>query len=240
MGLFGKPDVGKLKEQGNVRGLIKALKNKDDDIKHDAAGALGQMKENKAVRSLIQIFAKEGSYRLRGRAAYSLGMIGHSDAIEPLSRALNGSEWLTGKQMIIDALGMIGHKEAIQPLAQFLHGTVTSSEYNVAGIAISKYGEAAVDPLVEVLKNENSAGRQAAVTALRRIGGDKAEKGVLIAVEDSDMAVRAQAAMALGDFGSSTAIEALNRIWDDESETGLVKTRATDALRKIKSKKGSK
>jgi hypothetical protein len=52
-GLFGPPNIDKLEAKRNVRGLIKALGyRKDGGICKRAAGALGELKDAKAVEAL--------------------------------------------------------------------------------------------------------------------------------------------------------------------------------------------
>ena len=46
MGIFDrlfKPNVERLQEKKNVKGLIKALRHKDSDVRRDAAWALGKI-----------------------------------------------------------------------------------------------------------------------------------------------------------------------------------------------------
>ena len=61
MGIFDrlfKPNVKRLKEEKNVKGLIKALRHKDGYVRRDAAEALGKIGEP-AVEPLIQALKDE-------------------------------------------------------------------------------------------------------------------------------------------------------------------------------------
>jgi len=53
MGLF-KPNVEKMKAQGDVEGLVKALKHKDYLVAAEAAKALGVIRDARAVEPLMQ------------------------------------------------------------------------------------------------------------------------------------------------------------------------------------------
>lgn len=57
MGLFGPPNIEKLKARKNVKGLIRALKDEDQEA---AAGALGNIGKP-AVESLIATLKDESA-----------------------------------------------------------------------------------------------------------------------------------------------------------------------------------
>lgn len=56
MGLFGlgKPNIKKMKAKRDVEGLIKALSGQGWDIHNEAAEALGDIKNPRAIEPLIQ------------------------------------------------------------------------------------------------------------------------------------------------------------------------------------------
>ena len=88
MGIF-KPNIEKMKANGDVEGLIKALKHRDEAVQEDAAVALGRIGDVRAVDPLIRALKDELS-DVRERAAYALGKIGDARAVDPLIRALKG------------------------------------------------------------------------------------------------------------------------------------------------------
>lgn len=53
MGFF-ETNVEKMKEKGDIKGLIKALTNKDIIVQVEAAEALGEIKDARAVEPLIK------------------------------------------------------------------------------------------------------------------------------------------------------------------------------------------
>ncbi len=76
MGLFGPPDVAKLKAKGDVPGLIKALGYaKDAGVRRAAAEALGQIRDATAVEPLIAALRDQDT-GVRMRAAEALGRLG--------------------------------------------------------------------------------------------------------------------------------------------------------------------
>jgi len=65
VGIFDRlfrPDIGKLKEKKDVDGLIKALRDKDSDIRLEVAYALGEIKDKRAVEPLIQALKDEDNF----------------------------------------------------------------------------------------------------------------------------------------------------------------------------------
>ena len=59
MGIFGPPNIEKLKTRKNIKGLIKALKDKDENVRYYAAKALGWIGDSRAVEPLIEILRDE-------------------------------------------------------------------------------------------------------------------------------------------------------------------------------------
>jgi len=79
MGIFDKlfkPNVERLQEKKNVKGLIKALRHKDGYVREGAAGALGEIGDERAVEPLIRALKDEYS-GVRERVAEALVKIGN-------------------------------------------------------------------------------------------------------------------------------------------------------------------
>jgi len=52
MGIFGKPNIGKMKEKGDVKGLIKALRDKNSGVRKKVKAALNKIRgKSKEKRS---------------------------------------------------------------------------------------------------------------------------------------------------------------------------------------------
>lgn len=65
-------DVEKMQAYKDIEGLIRALKDEDEDIRYWVAEALGKIGDNRAVGPLIEALKDENSY-VRYRAAKALG-----------------------------------------------------------------------------------------------------------------------------------------------------------------------
>jgi HEAT repeat protein len=82
MPLFGPP----------VKGLIRALQyQKVWKVRMDAAIALGEIGDVRAVNPLIEVLA-DPDYRVRREAARGLGEIGDARAVDPLIKTLSDKE----------------------------------------------------------------------------------------------------------------------------------------------------
>lgn len=212
---------------GAVEPLIRTLNDPDSAIQMGAARALGMIGAP-AVTRLIRELEIEQDGRQR-KAVEALKLIGEP-AVVPLIDALQDREWhvrlgaaraLVGigdaavEQLVLAlrnsppvvrmgaaaTLGKIGTPAAIAPLTDaLLHDDPRVGR--VAVQALGRMGEAAVTPLLRVLREGNDAARRGAVAALVLIGGPAA--GLLPgALADEDFRVRAGVADALDRLGWS-------------------------------------
>jgi HEAT repeat protein len=96
-----------------------------------------------------------------------------------------------------------------------------------------KFGEAAVEPLIAVLKDKDKDNdvRWYAASALGKIGDAKAVEPLIAALKDEDRVIRRIAVMALGEIGDARAVEPLNAVLKDND--WLVRRNAAEALGKI-------
>ena len=113
-----RPNVQELKSQGDVDGLIEALKFQEDpNIRLAAASALGRIGDSRAVNPLI--VALDDQHRVREIVALALGEIGDSRAVDPLITSLGDENWGV-RSSAAKALGKIGDDRAVQPLTNLL------------------------------------------------------------------------------------------------------------------------
>ncbi len=116
-GLF-RPNVEKMKSRGDIEGLARELRHRDWHVRMDAAEALGQLGDERAVPHLIEALRDE-SHHVRREAAEALGHIGDRRALEPLIRALR-NEWGDEDSPILAAIERLGERRAIEPIIRSL------------------------------------------------------------------------------------------------------------------------
>ena len=121
MGLFGPPDVKKMKARRDVDALMKALNYQSSwQIRGEAARALGELKDARAVEALIAVLKDENA-GVRSKAAEALGEIGDTRAVKPLIARLKDKN-VYMRVHAAGALGKIGDTRAFGPLERGTQG----------------------------------------------------------------------------------------------------------------------
>ncbi len=203
MPLFGKPDVGKLEGQRDIRGLIKTLKHRDERIRNEAAEALGRMGQQ-AIAPLVDELRRLAPTQKVGWEAMALARVGEP-AIEPLIR-MQAEAARAGNALLL-AYGAI-----------------------VSGQVLRAIGEPAVKPLIGMLSDTDANVRGLVSSALGGMGG-QAVPQLVAALTDTEDQVRIGAAVALALAPDQTAVEPLRTALQDPSN--WVRVHAAGALAKM-------
>jgi len=204
MPLF-RPNVEKMENKRNIKGLTKALRYKDLDVRSAAAEALARIGAP-AVELLIETM-KEKDSSVRVLAVMTLGRLRDARALEPLIQALRDED----REVRLQAVGaLVGiGKPGVEPLIQ----TLKDKDPSVRGEAVlilKEIGDVrAVATLTEALKDEDKDVRLAATLALGKIGDARAVEPLVRALKDACSIVQMGAADALADIGDARAVEAL-------------------------------
>ena len=180
-GLFGTPDVEKLKDRHDIKGLTRALRyKKESSIRVAAAVALGTLEDMQIIDPLV-LALKDNVPDVRRAAAEALGNIRYSSVYERLIAEL-GLEDTRVSPLIValkdntpnvrraatEALGKIGDARAAESLVARLKDEHDVS--SVAAEALLKIGSGAVGPLVNALQDSDEHSRDILVEILGRIG----------------------------------------------------------------------
>jgi len=197
IGLFGT-DVKKLKESRNVQGLILALRHKDPTVQYDAAEALGETGDDRAVEPLLAALKNDETCGVRWKAAEALSKLG-TPAVAGLIGALQHEDDDVRWKAAI-ALGEIGDPQAISPLINVLSDNDRFVRSRSA-FALSMIGEPAVDPLIQALREGDGNIRWGAAIALGKIQNPRAIEPLIHALADKYENVRAESAAALAVTG---------------------------------------
>jgi HEAT repeat protein len=226
--------LGILQDRRAVEPLIKALNDKDEEVRWKACWALGHIGDKRAVEPLLHLLNDE-RWAVRKYSASALGKIGDMRATESLIQTLNDKEWHVRKYAA-DALGNIGDERAVTPLVDALSDEDDDVRWKVV-IALGKMRSAAVEPLIEVFGDEDWRIRGRAAEALGKIGDIRAVDPLINAImgrgKDRNKYVRGRAAEALGKIGDERAIEPLIKTLDDDYI--YVRTKAEEALNRMES-----
>ena len=241
MGLFGAPDVAKLKAKGDVSGLIRLLADKDPSLRQQAVKALGDVGGSLAVGPILAALGDPVG-AVQAEAATALAKTGDPRLVEPLIVALKGSDAQTdmvaklrqlgdvpnateaiayllsqedrARQAAAAALGKIGGPQAVEPLISALAGDFAWTSV-VAAAALGSIGDArAARPLGRALGTGQRELREQAAKALVKIGAP-AVPVLVAALKNSNEEVRKAAVEALGQIGAWGSVEAITGALND-------------------------
>jgi HEAT repeat protein len=180
--MWFRPNVEKMEMKVDVKGLIKALRNKDLKIVGAATGALIRIGEP-AVEPLTQIL-KDEDPRLRIIAATALGKIGNTQVIEPLADVLRHDTYFRAAEEAASALVKIG-KPAVEVLTQ----TMENKSFIVRLLTVKALSrikdERAVDCLIQSLSDEYWEVRKEAAESLGEMGDPRAIESLSKTLEDT-------------------------------------------------------
>lgn len=221
--LFGPPNVEKLKAQGNVNGLIKALSYKkgkctidggEHHIRKNAAEALGLIGDRQAVEPLIAVLKYDHPYDkdVCYNAIRALGAIGDSRAFDPLIAILNNTSYdKYARSAAISALMKLRDSQRlIQLIDIFLNFPQGQDGYDLKRSAyeeLVKIGEPSVEPLINSLNLGNTYW---ASKTLGKIGDRRAiEPLISVLKNEKEGYSRLEIVSTLGKFRDRRATEAL-------------------------------
>jgi len=154
-----------------VKSLIKALKDKNEEVRKNAVRALGEIKDSRAVKPLIAALNDEDK-DFREIVAEALGRMEDHRVVEPLISILhNQDEDENVRWEAAASLGKIKDPRAVEPLINALR----DKSRDIRSIAAAALGEInddlGLEPLIEALKDRDKSVRRNAALALRKITG---------------------------------------------------------------------
>ncbi len=127
--MFGfRTNVKKLKERGDIKGLVKALGHKDVSIKIDAANALGEIGDSSAADALLDAM-KDKNTDVRKAAVRALAKIADDRSIAAIVKALRDDS-VDVRLEAAKAIAEIGQKKAKK-----MAGTISESLNIPANVA---------------------------------------------------------------------------------------------------------
>lgn len=226
-----------LKEKGDVNGLIAALKDKNYILRKDAAQALGELADPRAIEQLVSALQYRGlsadkDLPVRVAAAIALGKLGDPQAIEPLVAILQGRKFAPGdvpvRSAIVTALGDLANPLVVEPLITALKDAPIRDSVVVS---FGKLGDYALEPLLKALKDKDKTVRMSAAAALGELGNPQGVEPLIAALGDNQSSVRSAAAAALGKLGDLRSVQPLLAAFHDKD--GSVRSSIANALGKL-------
>jgi HEAT repeat protein len=168
--------------------LIAILSDKDQEIRHRAALALGKIGDRGAALSLVSALRDSASY-VREAVAEALGDLEDPSAVEPLIGVLRDDTW-SARRAAVKALGAIGDDRAVPSLIEALRDEDKFVRESAA-VALGRLDNIhAVEPLIACLKDKDKDVRRAVAQSLGEMVDSRAVEPLIAALTEDEWDVR--------------------------------------------------
>ena len=192
------------KDRNAVPALLEALQGEYFTVRARAALALGKIGNPRAIQSILSAL-KDPEDEVRIAACLGLGYFKDSSTFDDITNVLLDDPKIEVRQAAARALGNTGHPAALPYLMEALHDSYWWYEREYAAsdllLAIEKMGIAAVEPLIEALKDKEGTVRKFAALLLGKLGDPRAVEPLGMALYDLHHEVGKVSAESLARFG---------------------------------------
>lgn len=212
--------------------LISAMNDSSHLLAHEAAFALGQMQDLKAIPALRAVLEDPVAFHsiVRHEAAEALGAIGAAQCVVLLEKALACDPAVEVRETCELALRRIAQGDAVSK---------DVSETTSPFLSVDPAGPAPSDCSVEALRDLlmdcgiPMYDRYGALFALRNRGTPEAVNAIIESLGTNSALLRHEVAYVLGQLQDKSATEALVSVLQDTSEHPMVRHEAAEALGSI-------
>lgn len=230
--LFGPGDSQSQTSSEKIQETIDLLKNRDSNIRKKAVMDLGDLKDGRAVKELINTF-QDSNENIRQEVSAALCKIG-KPAIETLISVLrdDSDNLRKGAAQTLSCMG----STSVNLLILELKNTFSLLHKEVMDV-LTVMGVPAVDPLINTLINDEDTDVKLKVAeVLGRIGDTRAVEPLIGFLKyRDDMFLQCSVAIALGNIKDPRAVDPL--IEALKVEEGGVRLAILESLCKIKDKR---
>jgi HEAT repeat protein len=238
-----------------VRGIVQSLQDPAPTVRRTAASALLTLRSGESISGLSQALS-DPDVEVRVEAVRALSVIDDDNVLDPLITALKDPE-----MRVRDVSGEALVRWRSPAVARRLAIALTNpSLRRPAGEVLARMGNSAVDPLVDILMEDDSelAGtvghlleslvgpdvfltrlgsmdpndRLRAVEALGAIRGERGVDGLVRALSDPVESIRVRAVGLLGEIGNDRAFEAVKQAFLSDPVLEVVSA-AEEALKRL-------
>lgn len=199
----------------------------------DSKPNVEQMIKKRDIVGLMQALNnKERVVRLN--AAFGLALVGDASALEPFVRTLRTADLSLPEEKRLPLAQLdLSRTELLMPFIETLKAGDFNVRWGGAKLLASIGGAAAVEPLIQLLEDQEWGVRGLAIVILGEIGLPAVEP-LALALGDKNREVRRGAAIALGNIGDASVIGSLQGACEDSDST--VRKAAEEALATIEAR----
>lgn len=219
--------LGKIPGPTSLQPLLQALADDEESaVRREAAEALAGRKDTRVVEALALALVDRDP-AVQWQAAHSLAKLRDARAIVPLITAMQDSE--PGlRETVSEALVELG-PEAIAPLIAALRDEDAGIQAGALA-ALTRMGSTAVTPLLAELAIAPPEQRENLFETLSMLTADR-RQSIRNALTSPDPALRAGAALALGQLKGADAVRSLHPLLNDGD--AQVRDAAAEALQTL-------
>lgn len=200
-------------DKAAVENIIHNLKDFDPKVRSSAAAALGEIKTPEAVDALIDALTDTNGF-VRGTAASALGKLKSLKAVDSLIELLAADQDVNARRGAAEALGLIGDARAVQALVRALDD-LDKAVRTKSAIALVKFGQSAIDPLIQRIKTKRGEGTEVAEQVLGQLGEFAEEPALKLFRNQNDFVQNAAARIFY--YMERPPVDRLIRLLDDEN-----------------------
>ena len=202
-------------DSGAESHLLDALDWSSGRVRSQLVLALGRLKAPESVPMLIQLM-EDADHRVRYDACSVLQGMKVSQAVPAFIAALKDSDsWV--RRVSAEALGELGDRQAVPALVAALDEWDRNVRLEVID-ALSHLGDReAVPALLSVFRDPRGVNPRSVGYALARLGGDQAWEGIVEAIEMGYMSLSFGIAQELGESGYVRAMPRLRGLLDADN-----------------------
>lgn len=196
-----------------VESIIHNLKDFDPKVRSSAAAALGEIDSPEAIDALIETLTDTNGF-VRGTAASALGKLRSEKAVHSLIELLAADQDVNARRGAAEALGAIEDVRAVQALVRVLDD-LDKGVRTKSATALVKFGQAAIDPLIELIKTKRGEGTEVAEQVLGQLGELAEEPALKLFRNQNDFVQNAAARIFY--YMERPPVDRLIRLLDDEN-----------------------
>ncbi|MGB9837879.1 HEAT repeat domain-containing protein [Methanothermobacter sp.] len=233
-------NINSLLKEGDVEGLMEALRSRDFTVRREAAIALERIADKRSFDALIEALRYEEWQKdypilggVRAAAARALGSIGDPGAVEPLMNALEDPD-IEVRISALRALGSFRDERSVDAVEGYLNDPHEDIRKN-ALITLAE-----LDPgrglrhAAAALNDRSWVVRKAAARVIRNLGDERCLEVIIDKLNDPDLEVRRQIVLAVVNLGEAAVNPLLEKLSDPSWQTRAV---LVEALGEIGSKR---